>query len=951
MSQFSTTEYLLVVSGLTAASGGLTVIRLILRVQQTGFWRWDDFFIVPAWICALIIAITTSYGTRALLEVDVDWEIVTRFSFVSTISLYGGLGLAQLSVATVWRQLASDFSKHYRLACDAVLIECALGTLAEIIVHSCLCGPARVFWAPDLTDTCLHNATNVALLAYAPQIFRSQLDLTLMILPLPALLHCTTLKRREKSALALLVLFALLVIAACLRRLVASLPNDEIDLETFSGLVSACINHWTAVEINVAIICANAIGVRQPIMDFLGRWRIRRNAHQSKPLISHPTAVYDSIDTIATREPGGTWRSLFGSQLYSSPDVWRGDLERTWRSNQTGDEKNQGSFRSNLSKPLPARPPSLRGPPLAAPSSASSGPRQLGDDATGPIKPTSTTIHRPPPIVVPASKFSMSIASPAEPRSGFSMSVASPVEPRSGFSISTASPVEPRSKFSMSHPSSPTALFTPSRNTISKPSSKHSTSSDVDTANGTANDLETASNERNSAISLRPLSAITDPIQQRRSRPTALFLQPHVICETIAEEPSPNGARGESTNIPKRLSIFDTQRLQDELDRAIASIQLGPVSTNLQNPPPALRPKLKQKWLPSPKRGRFARHRHEASSGSTTLGSPSAAATSESCSSPVLQTSKNSVAEAHCTRVTDSSYRTFLKPGRRPDVNQTYKANGKASALLGLTINAIRKDKTKGKARARDGELPVQLINSRDIRTAETASSFEAGPAPELPATSHDFLASVVADSVEKCARRNAVTAQAVEAEASARLDDSGIVSGAQKLEVPKIRPSSSHYGSQYGPPPSTRFTLHLRARESASASLVEPSSEEKLTTESSDSQHQRPSNASPPELHIFKQPQSAATAAVVPARTSRPPALPPKSLHRRSKSWGTGGTHAVSRKHFPQHGGLTRADIAAWKEDVLTWQQQQPVPHQMPPPRPPRSAGVQDSSRTFDTL
>ncbi|KAI9891905.1 MAG: hypothetical protein M1814_002290 [Vezdaea aestivalis] len=289
------------------------VLRLVSRLGIVRRFAWDDFFMVVAWLLAFGLSFAICYGTSrglGLTDKDIppEWDKSLKRSEYAFSVLYNpALMATKTSILAFYLTLNSATNKVFRNLSIATLVVVNLAGLSLTILNIFQCRPFSAVFAryPPPSAKCVDIIG--LYLGSAPVNIIT--DLAILFLPMPIL---TGMRLPKKQKTILVFTFALggfvavvdvvriyYLQNAALQRL-RNLRNktaqtDKVDFSYYASLSFM----WSAVEVNVGIICACIPTI--------------------KPLVTKlmPRFIHDSDDLATT--PGNSFALHFPVQEHSHP--------------------------------------------------------------------------------------------------------------------------------------------------------------------------------------------------------------------------------------------------------------------------------------------------------------------------------------------------------------------------------------------------------------------------------------------------------------------------------------------------------------------------------------------------------------------------------------------------------------------------------------------------------
>ncbi|OTB07058.1 hypothetical protein M426DRAFT_93609 [Hypoxylon sp. CI-4A] len=244
--------------------------RLFCRTRIVRSVTWDDYFIVASWILAVALSFSIIYGANKGLGrhdeniPDENWSALRRCEYVFTVLYNPALMATKTSVLIFYLRLSKNTQKVLRLASWAVLaLVNAAGTVLTLL-NLLQCRPFVAAFDPNTQPTyCLPVLTEF--ICSAP--VNIVTDLAILALPLPVL---TSMRLPRRQKIILIFTFALGVFVTvvdvvriyyleqAITQNIATLATSPVTFghsPEFAWNASVSFM-WSAVEVNVGIICA-----------------------------------------------------------------------------------------------------------------------------------------------------------------------------------------------------------------------------------------------------------------------------------------------------------------------------------------------------------------------------------------------------------------------------------------------------------------------------------------------------------------------------------------------------------------------------------------------------------------------------------------------------------------------------------------------------------------------
>ena len=351
-------------------------LRLVSRFGVVKKSMWDDYFIILAWLLAFGTSFSICYGTskglgRHEADVPVAWQspmkkaaYVFSVLYVCTLTSTPACALLRHSqnpalMATktsilVFYLTLSKTLKIFRWATILVLAVVNAGGLALTLLNTFQCRPVGATFQTPVPDSA--SCTNIVTLYLSSAPLNIITDLAILFLPMPIL---TGMRLPGKQKVILVVTFGFGVFVAVvdvvriaylqsaardnLRAIQDDTGNSETDqrnTDDFSWYASLSFM-WSAIEINVGIMCACVPALKPLFTRFLPHWildgtfrekttiKTGDSIHIVPPDVESPRLVGfpNSPESSPTKLPpalNGTGQPMDMMTFLTSPDDVRG---------------------------------------------------------------------------------------------------------------------------------------------------------------------------------------------------------------------------------------------------------------------------------------------------------------------------------------------------------------------------------------------------------------------------------------------------------------------------------------------------------------------------------------------------------------------------------------------------------------------------------------------------
>ncbi|KAI2639020.1 MFS general substrate transporter [Hypomontagnella submonticulosa] len=262
---FTVTLWTLILATCIVAARLLCRIRIVRRVT------WDDYFIVIAWIFAVVLSACIELGvSKGLGRHDENiapenWNALRRYEYAFSVLYNPSLMATKTSVLIFYLRLSKNTQKVLRLASWAVLAIVNVAGAVLTLINIFQCRPVQAAFDPYPHEAyCVPLLTEF--LCAAP--VNVVTDLAILALPLPVLTSMR-LPRRQKViliftfALGIFVTIVDVVRIYYLEQAITQVSSTASDnpAATFGDSPQFAWNAsftfmWSAIEVNVGIICA-----------------------------------------------------------------------------------------------------------------------------------------------------------------------------------------------------------------------------------------------------------------------------------------------------------------------------------------------------------------------------------------------------------------------------------------------------------------------------------------------------------------------------------------------------------------------------------------------------------------------------------------------------------------------------------------------------------------------
>ncbi|PQE27365.1 hypothetical protein CJF32_00000332 [Rutstroemia sp. NJR-2017a WRK4] len=289
--------------------------RLVSRFAIVKSKTWDDWFIIIAWIVAFALSFAIDYGTTKGLgkhdvEIEPQWLPSLRKSEYAFTILYNpALMATKNSILIFYLRMSRNTQTVLRVASYVTLVVVNLAGVVLTFLNAFQCSPVHAAWTDGSNAKCLSIITLYS--ASAPVNIIT--DLAILVLPIPVLTGMR-LPHRQKAILVFTFAMGIFVAIVDVVRIYylqqasrdfdsAALRNSKLGTGEDFAYNASLAFMWSAVEVNVGIICA-CIPTLKPLM---------------KRIL--PAMITDRT-TKARTHSGEKYQSM-SSQLGVSPQLFR----------------------------------------------------------------------------------------------------------------------------------------------------------------------------------------------------------------------------------------------------------------------------------------------------------------------------------------------------------------------------------------------------------------------------------------------------------------------------------------------------------------------------------------------------------------------------------------------------------------------------------------------------
>ncbi|KAF2117566.1 MFS monosaccharide transporter-like protein [Lophiotrema nucula] len=303
------------------------VLRLTSRFAIVRKAGWDDYTIILAWILAFGTSFSICYGTSVGLgrhedDVPEEWESsMKKAAYVFSV-LYNPALMATKTSILVFYLTLSKTQKIFRWATIATLVIVNVGGLALTLLNILQCQPVSATFATPVPPSA--SCTNIVTIYLSSAPLNIATDLAILFLPMP-ILTGMRLPKKQKAILVVTFGFGVFVAVVDVVRIAYlqqaaqtnlrniqehkdSSGNDSRNTNDFSWYASLSFM-WSAIEINVGIMCACVPALKPLVSRFLPHWIIDATSREKTAVHTSDSNMYHPDIVESTRR----------SNLYSPP--------------------------------------------------------------------------------------------------------------------------------------------------------------------------------------------------------------------------------------------------------------------------------------------------------------------------------------------------------------------------------------------------------------------------------------------------------------------------------------------------------------------------------------------------------------------------------------------------------------------------------------------------------
>ncbi|KAI8934073.1 hypothetical protein NX059_008837 [Plenodomus lindquistii] len=316
-----------VVLGVSAATLALcslfVAFRLISRFAIVRKPGWDDYAMIVAWMLAFGASFSICYGTTKGLgrrqdNIPPEWLTPMKQAAYVFSVLYNPALMATKTSILLFYLTLSKTQKVFRWATIATLVLVNVGGLALTILNILQCRPVPAAWASPVPDAA--HCINIVTIYLSSAPLNIITDLAVLFLPMP-ILTSMRLPKKQKIILVITFGFGIFVAVVDVVRIAylqdaqrdtlqaaekqqSDTGNEQRNTGDFAWYASLSFM-WSAVEINLGIMCGCVPALKPLVRRFLPSWVLDHTmrdptaTHTSDEPVLHP----DILDSRRRSDP------------------------------------------------------------------------------------------------------------------------------------------------------------------------------------------------------------------------------------------------------------------------------------------------------------------------------------------------------------------------------------------------------------------------------------------------------------------------------------------------------------------------------------------------------------------------------------------------------------------------------------------------------------------------
>ncbi|KAK6515004.1 hypothetical protein TWF506_007359 [Arthrobotrys conoides] len=300
---------LMILSGTTA---GLRIITRSSILRSLGL---DDWIIIPSLITAYALSIfnmmSEEYGWgRHIWDIrPKEWVVIRQYQFATQLLFTYSVALAKASILIFYLRFCT--TKKFKVAIWVTfgLLICWVIAMSGLIIFQC--HPVSNFWKEmqlfEYREGCLPNEPDMVLLH---GIFSVVLDIIVLVLPVPVVLHLSLPTKQKVGLIAMFSLGLIVCLAGCLR--IVSIRNTILTLDV--SWYGYDLYIYTSTEAHVGIICASIPSLKPLVAIFFPRFAGTTYGAGSRRRSDLPDEFAGTGSRAARNSKGYPLNSLVGSE-------------------------------------------------------------------------------------------------------------------------------------------------------------------------------------------------------------------------------------------------------------------------------------------------------------------------------------------------------------------------------------------------------------------------------------------------------------------------------------------------------------------------------------------------------------------------------------------------------------------------------------------------------------
>ncbi|KAK5126226.1 hypothetical protein LTR85_010461 [Meristemomyces frigidus] len=215
----------------------------------------DDYLLVLGWLAALVNCVLATLGTRygsGMHEIDIPDKYLVpalKLNYATTLCYQASLCFTKLSICVFYLRVFST-TKASRWQVYAMIAFVVAFTVPLEVVTILSCVPPQKTWLPAKSGHCLNT-----IIAFWTSVACNIIsDVWIIVFAAPRVWSLKMQGRQKLALLATLTLGWIVVIAAVIRavRVGSILHSADATWRSYDSSI------WSAVEVNVSIVCASA---------------------------------------------------------------------------------------------------------------------------------------------------------------------------------------------------------------------------------------------------------------------------------------------------------------------------------------------------------------------------------------------------------------------------------------------------------------------------------------------------------------------------------------------------------------------------------------------------------------------------------------------------------------------------------------------------------------------